>query len=309
MIGEAVRRALLDQPEIEFHYCGEASAAMAAATRIKPTVILQDLVMPGRDGLSLLREYRAAAATADVPVVVLSTKEEPQTKSDAFAAGASDYLVKLPDKIELIARIRHHSRAYLNQVQRDMAYRALHASQRELMEKNDELRRLTNVDGLTGLSNRRYLGECLVAEWQRAVREQLPLSLLMCDVDHFKTYNDTYGHIRGDEVLKSVADALQRTARRPTDVAARYGGEEFALVMPATPSGGAEAQAERFRRSVEELAIPHSGSATGPCVTVSVGCATLVPSRDLAVTNLIEAADAALYEAKRAGRNRVVSKE
>lgn len=306
IIGEAIRRALLDADNIEFHYCSNPAEALALAERIKPTVILQDLVMPGIDGLTLVRRYRASAATADVPIVVLSTKEEPLIKSEAFAAGASDYLVKLPDKIELIARIRHHSKAYMNQLQRDEAYRALRASQQELMEKNIELQRLTNVDGLTGLSNRRYFNEYLEIEWLRGAREQQPLSLLMIDVDHFKRYNDTYGHVGGDEVLKKIAEVLQQVARRPADIAARFGGEEFALIMPATPLEGMQLQANKFRQRVEDLKIPHSASTTSPYVTVSVGGATMLTQGSGAFTKLVAAADTALYEAKGAGRNRAV---
>lgn len=133
MIGEAIRRALAAQEDLEFLYCGKPEEALKIAEEFKPTVILQDLVMPGVDGLTLLREYRANAATADIPVVVLSTKEEPAVKSEAFALGASDYLIKLPDPIELIARVRHHSRAYLNQVQRDAAYRERAAAQEQVL--------------------------------------------------------------------------------------------------------------------------------------------------------------------------------
>ena len=143
MIGEAVRRALAQQPKLEFCYCGDSANAIAVAETIKPTVILQDLVMPGTDGLTLVRRYRANPVTKDIPIIVLSTKEEPTVKSEAFASGANDYLIKLPDAIELIARIQHHSKAYLNQLQRDAAYLALHDSQRKLMEINIELQRLT----------------------------------------------------------------------------------------------------------------------------------------------------------------------
>ena len=125
MVGEAVRRMLANEPDVDFHYCGNPAEAVEAVERLKPTVILQDLIMPGVDGLTLVRQYRANAATKDIPVIVLSTKEDPVVKKDAFMAGANDYLVKLPDKIELIARIRLHSKAYLNQIQRDEAYRSL----------------------------------------------------------------------------------------------------------------------------------------------------------------------------------------
>jgi len=139
IIGEAVRRILAADPSIDFHFCPNADEAVAIAERIKPTVILQDLVMPNVDGLTLVRRYRANFATKDIPIIVLSTKEEPAVKRDAFAAGANDYLVKLPDRIELIARIRHHSRAYMNMVQRDEAYRALRESQQQLVDSNTAL--------------------------------------------------------------------------------------------------------------------------------------------------------------------------
>src|SRR5882757_4102004 len=139
MIGEAIRRALLGQPNIEFHYCSNPGRAVEVAEKIKPTVILQDLVMPDIDGLTLVRQYRGNPMTKDIPIIVLSTKEEAAIKSAAFAQGANDYLVKLPDNIELIARIRYHSKAYLNQLQRDEAYRALRESQEELMQSNLEL--------------------------------------------------------------------------------------------------------------------------------------------------------------------------
>ena len=127
------------RPDIDFHYCADPDEALVVANQIKPTVILQDLVMPGMDGLTLVSQFRANPATRDTPIIVLSTNENPQVKGQAFAAGANDYLVKLPDKIELIARLRYHSKAYLNQLQRDEAYRALRESQKQLVESNSAL--------------------------------------------------------------------------------------------------------------------------------------------------------------------------
>jgi len=139
MVCEAIRRALASEPDIDFHYCADARDAMAVATQIRPTVILQDLVMPGIDGLTLVNQFRSNPATREIPIIVLSTNENPQVKGQAFALGANDYLVKLPDRIELIARIRYHSRAYLNQLQRDAAYRALRESQQQLINGNAQL--------------------------------------------------------------------------------------------------------------------------------------------------------------------------
>jgi signal transduction histidine kinase/HPt (histidine-containing phosphotransfer) domain-containing protein len=139
MVCEAVRRALASESDVDFHYVANAHEALATAIQIKPTVILQDLVMPGTDGLTLVGQFRTNPATKDIPIIVLSTNENPQVKAQAFSLGASDYLVKLPDKVELVARIRHHSKAYLNQVQRDAAYRALRESQQQLVEINAQL--------------------------------------------------------------------------------------------------------------------------------------------------------------------------
>jgi two-component system chemotaxis family response regulator WspR len=161
MIGEAVRRGLAHEDNIDFHFCADPHQAIAQAILIKPTVILQDLVMPGLDGLTLVREYRNNPKTRDIPIIVLSTKEDPLIKSAAFAAGANDYLVKLPDNIELVARIRYHSRSYMTLLQRDEAYRALRVSQQQLLDTNLVLQLLMNSDGLTGLSNRRHFDEYL----------------------------------------------------------------------------------------------------------------------------------------------------
>ncbi|MFV3410866.1 diguanylate cyclase domain-containing protein [Pseudomonas nitroreducens] len=305
MIGEAVRRALADDPSIDFHFCSDPHQAIALAIQIKPTVILQDLVMPGADGLSLVREYRASPATRDLPIIVLSTKEDPAVKSAAFSAGANDYLVKLPDAIELIARVRYHSRSYLALQQRDEAYRALRESQQQLLETNLVLQRLMNSDGLTGLSNRRHFDEYLEMEWRRCLREQTQLSILLVDVDHFKAYNDTFGHVQGDEALRQVAGALRSSASRPSDLPARYGGEEFVMVLPNTSPGGARLLAEKLRRSVQELNIRHELPSPGSPLTVSVGVATLIPQAGQACRQLIELADQALYNAKHGGRNQV----
>jgi two-component system chemotaxis family response regulator WspR len=236
---------------------------------------------------------------------VLSVKEEPAVKSEAFMHGATDYLVKLPDPIELVARIRHHSKAYLNQIQRDYAYHALNESQQQLVIMNIELKRLNNMDGLTGLSNRRYLDEHLAIEWKRGLREQTALSVLMIDVDEFKRYNDTYGHLAGDEVLKKVAQVIRESVARPADLVARFGGEEFIVVLPDTALSGAQSVAEDMRCRLEEFEIPHSTATAAAHVTISVGIGSMTPRKSGSSTELVAAADAALYEAKKAGRNRV----
>ena len=307
MVGEAIRRTLVDLPDTDFHYCSNPLDALAVAKKVKPTVILQDLVMPAIGGLDLVREYRTDPETKNIPVIMLSTKEEATVKSDAFRAGANDYLVKLPDRIELIARIRYHSAAYLSQIQRDEAYRALRISQRELMETNLELQRLTNVDGLTGVSNRRYFNEFIEAEWKQAIRNHEPISLLMLDIDHFKQYNDRHGHLAGDEVLRTVAQTVMRSFRRPRDLAARFGGEEFCVILPQTAADDLPMLGNMVVNAVEALDLPHHESTVGGKVTISAGGATCTPRSGDSFLMLIEAADKALYEAKHNGRNCVLA--
>jgi len=305
IVAEAIRRLLAHEADIEFHACTQASGAIAKATEVRPTVILQDLVMPEVDGFTLVRLFRENEQTSSIPVIVLSSKEDPKDKSRAFELGASDYLVKVPDRIELVARIRAHSRSFLAQKERDEAFRALEALKHQLEEKNAELAQLSMQDGLTGLANRRRFDEALAAEWLRAKRDHTPLSLVLVDVDYFKKFNDRYGHQAGDDCLRQVAQALRGGARRPADLAARYGGEEFALILPSTAEEGAQQVAEAVRNAVIAQQIPHEASQVGSCVTLSLGVVTLSPNTEATPANIVQLADEALYEAKHAGRNRV----
>jgi two-component system, chemotaxis family, response regulator WspR len=306
MIAEAVRRALAGQPNLDFHCCLNPNEALAIARNLKPTVILQDLIMPGVDGLDLVQQYRQVPEIAQVPIIVLSSQEDPAIKSRAFERGANDYLVKLPDRVELIARIRYHSRACLNQIQRDDAYRALQESQQQLMLANLKLERMTRIDGLTGLSNRRHFNEYLVDEWNRALRKQEQMTIIMIDVDHFKRFNDTYGHLTGDDVLVRVAGAIKRCCSRPTDFSARFGGEEFVVIISGLSAAEAADVARRLRAEVAAMAIPHGGTPDADIVTISLGVATITPRHEIAAVQLVEAADRALFRAKAEGRNGVV---
>jgi len=306
MIAEAVRRSLLEE-DIDFHYCKDPTEAIRMATELKPTIILQDLVMPEIDGLTMVRFYRANQDLCRIPIIVLSTKEEPEIKSKAFEYGANDYIVKLPDKMELVARIRYHSQAYINQKQRDEAFQALVKSQRELAEANAILQKLSSLDGLTGIPNRRRFDEVLKSEWQRAIRHSTSISLIMIDIDFFKLYNDTYGHQGGDDCLIQVAQTLEDSAQRETDMVARYGGEEFAGILPETASKGAFEVAETMRLNIHNKKIPHESSTVSEYVSISVGVATWVPEQDSQPEELIIMADKALYLAKESGRNRVKS--
>jgi len=174
----------------------------------------------------------------------------------------------------------------------------------QLQEAFHTVEQLAMVDGLTGVANRRLLDETLNREWMRAMRDGTAISLLLIDVDHFKPFNDLYGHVAGDQCLQSVAAAIQNVLRRPPDLLARYGGEEFVVVLPNTPGTGAEVMAAKVMAAVEQCAIPHTGSPHG-LVTVSLGCASATPTMDSDPTELLKAADAAMYLAKSQGRNRI----
>ena len=306
MVAEAVRRALEDETDIDFHYCADPTKAIKIANKIQPTIILQDLIMPEVNGLMMVKFFRVNQQTAEVPIIILSTKEDPETKSETFAAGVNDYLVKLPNKVELIARIRYHSQAYINQKQKEEAFIALQESQRQLHEANLALEKLSSLDGLTNIANRRQFDHTLRQEWNRAMRSFCPISLIMLDIDFFKKYNDTYGHQGGDETLKSIALILKDMEKRPGDLAARYGGEEFAIILPETDPAGVSEVAYAVLDRVRAKRIRHESSDIANILTVSVGTATMTPARSSQPDSLVAIADKALYKAKHAGRNQVV---
>ena len=306
IIAEMLRRMLEGEDDIDFHYCMDGNDALNTILDIRPTLILQDLIMPGVDGLDLVKRYRSNDVTREIPIIVLTAKDDPQTKAKAFAVGANDYVVKLPDKLELLARIRYHSQWYIHKLQRDDAYRSLQESQRRLKELNLSLMHLSTHDSLTDIPNRYHFDQEYSAEWRRTGREQQPLSVIMIDIDYFKKYNDEKGHQAGDECLINVADILQNSLNRPGDVVARYGGEEFIVLLPNTDKAGATEIANRMQSELNEAHIPHPSPESLGYVSISMGVATMIPSMEDRPDILIQAADDALYQAKEAGRNRIV---
>jgi len=483
IVAQSVRRLLANQPNIDLHYCSDPEDAIKVANDIHPTVILQDWVMPSIDGPGLLQLFRANPSTAETPIIVLSSEENPEVKSQAFAAGANDYLVKLPDKIELIARIRYHSKAHLNRIQRDEVFRRLRESQQQLSESNvalislnqrleeasgklniavreaeqltleaiklaelvdilqscqsveeaynisrgslpsilpsksgalcitsssrtiveavavwgadstekafapdncwalrrgkahmvkdstsllrcahitgapeggticvplaaqgetlgmlylefpsespdhvgalgrqtiavaeriswalanlglrEVLRSQSIRDPLTGLFNRRYMEETMERELRRAARNEQGVAVLMLDVDHFKRFNDTFGHQAGDTLLRALGNFLnQRT--RGQDIACRFGGEEFVLILTGAHLEAAHKRAELLCEEISQLTVLHAGHVLEK-ISFSIGI-SIFPAHAATVEELLSVADQALYRAKKEGRNRV----
>jgi diguanylate cyclase (GGDEF)-like protein len=244
--------------------------------------------MPGMDGIEVCRRLKADAALADIPIIFVTARSEPAEETRALEAGGVDFIAKPVNPAVVRARVRTHL---------------------TLKAQSDLLRSLVFVDGLTGVANRRRFDEALRDEWQHCRRAGTALTLLMIDIDHFKRYNDRYGHLVGDACLKRIAAVLQAGLRRACDVVARYGGEEFACLLPECDQPAGRAKAGELCAAVAALDIPHADSPTAQRVTLSVGVATLRPNGVNDPTALVAAADAALYEAKRAGRNRVVASD
>jgi diguanylate cyclase (GGDEF)-like protein len=232
--------------------------------------------------------------------LIVTGLEDPKSVDRAFEVGATDYITK---PIHW-AVLRHRVRRLLQESQISKEKELLY---QQLQQANLELQSLAELDGLTQIANRRRLDGYLNQEWRRMMREKTPLSLIMCDIDFFKKYNDTYGHLAGDFCLQQVAKTINSAVKRPGDLAARYGGEEFAAILPNTDANGAMHVAEEIRLKVRDLQILHCQSPIAGHVTLSLGVATTVPCPGSSPVMLIATADKALYQAKEAGRNRLAA--
>ncbi|GAB1538282.1 diguanylate cyclase [Scytonema sp. NUACC21] len=291
--------------------------ALTAVKTLPPDIILLDINMPEMDGYEVCERLKANPETSSIPVIFISILDDVLDKVKGIKVGGADYITKPFQFEEVVARVQNQLIIQRLQIelretnQKLLEQNALLLSEIEkrvkvetaLQAANNKLRELVWVDGLTQVANRRYLDDCLKREWQRSAREQTPLSFILCDIDYFKSYNDTYGHVAGDDCLKKVARAICHAVRRPADVVARYGGEEFAVVLPNTNFSGAVRVAENIKLRVKELKISHASSCVKDYLTLSMGIATKVPSHKSLPETLIAASDKALYQAKLHGRD------
>ncbi len=258
-------------------------AIKRACSEHRPDLILLDVVMPDMDGYQVCRTLKKKPETLDIPIVFITAKDGETDEAEGLNCGAIDYITKPFSGPIIKARIRNHL---------------------ELKRRGDLLKKLSVMDPLTGIANRRRFDEYLDQQWQLAKRDTSPLSLLIADIDYFKKYNDHYGHQAGDECLIKVTQVMQKGVTRTTDLLARYGGEEFVLILPLTDLDGTKNVAAKMLTNIRNAAIPHADSDVADIVTLSIGVATVYPDESRTLLDLINEADKLLYQAKDQGRNR-----
>lgn len=273
---------------LEPHYTVKVAPSGQLALQIaqsqKPDLILLDIMLGDISGYDICHALKSDDGTRNIPVIFLTAKRSEADEVQGFKIGGSDYITKPFSPAIVLARVR---------------------TQIQLKAKTDLLEKLASLDGLTEIPNRRAFDAALERQFNQGKRTKSPLSLLLMDIDNFKMFNDHYGHPVGDDCLRRVAAALVSQTHRPEDLVARLGGEEFSILLPNTDNIGAAMRAEQYRYTVENLKIQHAANSPLPYVTVSVGVSTIIAGMTDDIKGLLQAADNALYRAKKQGRNRV----
>ena len=266
---------------------GEKALAIAQDPEEKPPdLILLDIQLSGMDGYEVCRHLKGNESTNAIAVIFVTALDATSDEELGLKLGAVDYITKPFSPAIVRARVNTHL---------------------QLKRKTDLLEQYARLDGLTGIPNRRHFDEQLDSEIKYSLREGHPLSVIMIDIDHFKPFNDNFGHGAGDQCLQQVSATLSAAAKRPTDRVCRYGGEEFVALLPNTDGAGARQLAEIMRSSIEDLGIKHPHSSVSPVLTISLGTTTFSPQEGADKTSLLKRADQALYDAKHAGRNRIAT--
>ncbi|MGR8929278.1 MAG: diguanylate cyclase domain-containing protein [Gammaproteobacteria bacterium] len=263
--------------------------ALHIANTQQPDLVLLDIMLSDCNGYEICHQLKSNDKTRNIPVIFLTAKRSEADEIQGFKIGGCDYITKPFSPAIVLARIQTHI---------------------QLKAKTDLLEKLASLDGLTEIPNRRAFNIAIERQFSQAQRTNMPLSLLIMDIDYFKKFNDHYGHPTGDDCLRRVAKALKDLTLRPGDLVARIGGEEFAILLPHTDECGACLRAEQYREVVEDLKIQHQLNPPTHHVTISVGVGTITPlTIDYSASDLLKAADTALYRAKAQGRNQVCSKK
>jgi len=277
--------ALCDDYQIITATTGEDAIKLAISENMVDLILL-DIMLPGMNGYEVISILSQKAETKNIPVIFVTAMRDLEAEEHGLNLGALDYITK-PFKLPIIkARIRNH-----------------------ILAKKDRDLQIENsiTDGLTGIANRKKFDDALNVEWNRAKRTGSDLAIVMVDIDFFKNYNDSYGHLEGDECLRKVAKVIKNNLNRPGDLVARWGGEEFACILPDTDLEGAIEVGEKLRQSVIDLGIKNFMKDNNGTLTVSIGVASIKPTDDFNCNVLLEMSDIALYQAKEAGRNKVLS--
>lgn len=268
----------------EVLFANNGNKALEIARNARPDIILLDVMMPGIDGFETCAQLKAQRSLKDIPVIFITGMGDGEAEVRGLELGAADYVTKPINPPVVSARVRNLL---------------------ELKRARDQLKRLAITDGLTGIANRHHFEQVLQMEHDNHVRTGAELSLLLMDLDYFKPFNDTYGHLHGDDCLRQVARAIEEVIGSGENLAARYGGEEFVCVLPNTDAATAIAFGESIRQRIEALAIPHAQSQVAEVVTTSAGLVTGRCFAEKSVLHLLAMADEQLYRAKAAGRNRL----
>lgn len=282
-------KIILEAKGYATHWARDGQEAVQEAGRLKPDLILLDVMMPKLNGYEVLRVLKENKDLNHIPIIFVTVRGETDSKVVGLRMGGHDYITKPFDLDELIARVEAALR--------------IKGEHDNLRAVNRRLAELSMTDPLTGLYNRRYLMERFDEEIERARRYEYPIACIMVDIDDFKSVNDTYGHLQGDQVLQQLA-IIMKNSNRVVDILARYGGEEFLMILPQTNLGGAETVGERFRQLIEEARLVPSNPEAR--ITISLGAAAYQAKKIGTREVLLKASDEALYEAKRLGKNRVV---